>query len=500
MSLRPARAVLLLIAVATGLRLALAGLVDLGLDEAYALAVSRQFQLSWFDHPPMAFWIAGAMQAVFGLEVPSAILRLPFILLSAATTGLLYAVTARHFDERAGLWAAFLFTIGPFFFLSAGSWVVPDGPLVFALMLAAWALTPIVLDDRAEGHWSLWLVAGLALGLALLSKYHAALFALGALAYFVLHPGLRTWLRRPQPYIAVLLALVLCTPVIVWNAQNEWASFAFQLGRGTAVGSSSAAIITRLFLTEAAYLLPTTALLLVASLVWLLLKWPAPRQSMAFFAALGLPIIVGLDANRFWTWQAYAHWSMPGWMLLLPLVGAMLVAAQRRWRLTGPVVLSVSLLQFAAVVIGVTVLLSDWRIPNAGVDAFRVEAGSWTGVAAGVREAQALDGVGFVVARRWSEAARVAEALRAPLPTLVMEPDGRGFDWLVDPEALVGKNALLVLRPGETDQLMARYADYFNSFEPVGTFPVEPGNPAMMQVTRARNLLRPWPDEAELAD
>ena len=62
------RAVLVLILAATALRLGLAAITDLGLDEAYALAVSRQFQLSWFDHPPLVFWITGGMQGLAGLR------------------------------------------------------------------------------------------------------------------------------------------------------------------------------------------------------------------------------------------------------------------------------------------------------------------------------------------------------------------------------------------------------------------------------------------------
>ena len=267
MSLGPARAVVLVILGASLLRLGLASITDLGLDEAYALAVGRQFQLSWFDHPPLTFWIVGALAALFGPDVPAFVLRLPFIALSAATTWLLFRLTARHFGDRAGLWAAFLFTAAPFFFLSAGSWLVPDGPLCFFLVVAALALSNVVLDQDRAPHWRDWLIAGVALGLALLSKYHAALFALGVVVYFAAHPRLRFWFLRPQPYIAALLAAVLFLPVVIWNAGNGWASFAFQLGRSEP-GGSSFEIAARLFLTEAAYLLPTTALLLVAGLVW----------------------------------------------------------------------------------------------------------------------------------------------------------------------------------------------------------------------------------------
>jgi 4-amino-4-deoxy-L-arabinose transferase-like glycosyltransferase len=487
MRLRPARAVLLLILAATLLRLALAAITDLGLDEAYALAVSRHFQLSWFDHPPLTFWITGAIQTLFGPDVPTVILRLPFIALAAATTWLLFSLTEKHFGDVAALWAAALITAAPFFFLSAGSWLVPDGPLALFLVVAALALTGIVLDETRSPRWRYWLLAGAALGFALLSKYHAVLFALGAVIYFAARPSLRFWLLRPQPYVAVLVAFVLFTPVLIWNAQNDWASFAFQLGRGAAVGGSSPEIVIRLFLTETAYLLPTTALLLVVALVRAVTKRTA---SVGFFLALALPIIVVLDLTRFWTWQSYAHWSMPGWMLLLPVVGAMLANWPRRWTVA---IAGVTAPLFVLLVAGVVLLLSDFRIRDPGIDSFRVEAGSWTSVAAGIASSGELGGVAFIVARRWPDAARIAEATRTSLPVLVFDADARGFAWPVDQQTLIGSDALIVAHAGEMSGVVSLYGEHFESFGPIASYPVEPGNPNTIEVVRAHNFLKPYP-------
>ena len=41
----------------------------------------------------------------------------------------------------------------------------------------------------------------------------------------------RHWLKRFEPYAAVLLAAIIFSPVIAWNARNEFASFAFQTSR-----------------------------------------------------------------------------------------------------------------------------------------------------------------------------------------------------------------------------------------------------------------------------
>ena len=43
-----------------------------------------------------------------------------------------------------------------------------------------------------------------------------------------LDPQSRRWFRHGAPYGAVLLSVVIFAPVLIWNAQHDWASFAYQ--------------------------------------------------------------------------------------------------------------------------------------------------------------------------------------------------------------------------------------------------------------------------------
>ena len=100
----------------------------------------------------------------------------------AATGWLLYRLTSELFGPRAGLVALFGVNATPFFFASAGTWIMPDGPLLFGLALAALALSPLFFDPGADERrvWRLWPLAGLGFGLAGLSKYIGALAPLGS--------------------------------------------------------------------------------------------------------------------------------------------------------------------------------------------------------------------------------------------------------------------------------------------------------------------------------
>ena len=58
---------------------------------------------------------------------------------------------------------------------------------------------------------------------------------LPAVIAFALVPDWRwRWLRSPYPYLAALIAIAVFSPVLIWNAQHDWASFRFQGVRATA--------------------------------------------------------------------------------------------------------------------------------------------------------------------------------------------------------------------------------------------------------------------------
>jgi 4-amino-4-deoxy-L-arabinose transferase-like glycosyltransferase len=252
---------IVLILATAALRLAFGWALGLGVDESYMVASGRELQFGYFDHPPLAWWIAWAAGRLFGSTAP-VIERLPFIALFALSTWLIYRLTTRLFDARAGFWAAVLFNVIPVFGVSTGGWVLPDGPLDCALLAAALALVR-ALEDEAGG-WRWWLASGAFAGLALDAKYSASLTLGGAFFFLLTAPRGRAMLRRPAPYAAAGLAVLLFAPVLAWNAAHGWASFAFQGGRALGGHFHPLAPLTVLG-GEALFLLPWIWLPLVLS-------------------------------------------------------------------------------------------------------------------------------------------------------------------------------------------------------------------------------------------
>ncbi len=216
------------LALLTLVRLAVCGLAPLSPDEAYYWVWSRALAPGYLDHPPMvALWI----RAGTGLcgDGPVGVRLLAPI--AAALGTLLLASAAADLGgpgqrARRALRAAVL--LNATLLLGVGSvTMTPDTPLLFFWTLALASLGRVLATGR--GGW--WLVAGIAIGLALDSKYTAVLPALGLAGWLLATATGRRWLRTPWPWLAALLALTAFLPVLDWNASHGWASFAKQGGR-----------------------------------------------------------------------------------------------------------------------------------------------------------------------------------------------------------------------------------------------------------------------------
>jgi Dolichyl-phosphate-mannose-protein mannosyltransferase len=459
----PSLAIILAFALA---RLALALWLGLGVDEAYTLTVARRLSWSYFDHPPLHQWIAHFAAMAFG---EGALARLPFVALFAATGWLMYLLTRDLFGPRAGLLATFTLNVTPFFFASAGGWIVPDGPLLFALAAAALSLSRLFFAPRGPA-WPLWLAAGFFFGLAGLSKYNAILVGLGPVLYLAVTPGGRYWLVRPAPYCAALLAIAMVLPVLWWNWENNWISFVFQGQRGAPTAHWSIGRVGTMILGEIAFLSPWVAAPLIGGLVAAARRLARGQDDgrRLFLICLAAPAIVIFTLTPLWSARGLPHWPMPGWFFTFPLLGAWLAGAEtagfplRAWSLS-----SVGLLGLIAIIV---VAQADAALLTRAVGRAPGEADptletlSWSPL----RDAPALRAAKedvFVVATKWSEAGKIAQALGPGKPTLVFSNDPRGFAFLDDPARFVGKDAVIIVEAKRLDGAVATLTPFFDRLD-----------------------------------
>ena len=221
-------AVVALIAAMTALRLIYASVIDLRTDEAYYWTWSKENVLSFLDHPPMIAWFIRFGTAIFGdtnLGV-----RFAGIVAMLVTQLLLADIVRRVTHDVRAVVLAVLMPEAALYYGLLMAKVSPDVALIPFAVAMMWAL--VRLDESGDGRW--WLAAGGFAGLSLLSKFTAVMLIPAVLAFMLVPGWRRRWLTSPYPWAAALIAVMLFLPVLIWNAEHDWASFKFQFVRATA--------------------------------------------------------------------------------------------------------------------------------------------------------------------------------------------------------------------------------------------------------------------------
>ena len=218
---RDTRAVWAIAAAAALARgLMMAGL-ELYADEAYYWLWSRRPALGYFDHPPMVAWLISISTAILPGEIG---VRILFVACGGLAV-VFAALAAREAsdDPRAPVYAALLAAAAPLLSLT-GALALPDAPVEAAYGASTWLIA------RARGRR--WLVAGVAVGLALLSKYTAALLAPALVLLVLWDRDLREELATPWPWAGAALAVAVFLPCLLWDASHGFVSIGFQLHHG----------------------------------------------------------------------------------------------------------------------------------------------------------------------------------------------------------------------------------------------------------------------------
>jgi len=210
------------------LRFVAAAVLPLSADEAYYWLWSRHLQAGYYDHPPAIAFIIRAGTFVFG-DTAFAV-RIGCVLLSLVASWFTYAAARILLDrEERALGAALIFNLTMMVAVEAMV-ATPDAPVLAAAAAFVFALAKIAHGGSAR--W--WLFAGIAAGLGLLSKYTMLFLGAGAFLWLCLAPLQRHWLGKIWPYAGAVIAFAIFAPNLVWNAQNDWMTFAFQFGRAAA--------------------------------------------------------------------------------------------------------------------------------------------------------------------------------------------------------------------------------------------------------------------------
>ena len=483
--MKPAPLVLVFLCATLALRLVSIFATGFCDDEAYVVAISRAPALSYFDHPPLHQWILTAWTAAFG-EGRAA--RLPFLGFSLLTSFALFGLARRLFGSRAAWWTVFAFNASAYFLVYPDGYIMPDPPLLAFCALGAWAVAEILYGPPGR-ETALWLAAGLALGLAGLTKYSAVFVPLGLAGFFLTTARGRRWLADPRPYAAAALGVLCLLPALIWNAERHWISLAFQSGRAARAFAFDRKALGEMFAAlgaQLASMTPWIGLALAAGLVRGFRKGADSPER--FLLWLALPSLVLFTLLPLLGERPISHWFNAGWLFVFPLAGRWLAERTPRFlrRFYG---LAVGLggaifaLYLAAVIFG-PIAVEGIRDPTSSMFDFP---------AAPLREVYARSGASFVLIENWRLGGRIGVALGPDVPVCAMGGDPRGFAFACDASKRIGANALVVLAKASGQSGVER--QFFESVEPLGDLAVGRRGVAerVLAVELGRNLKRAPP-------
>ena len=290
------------------------GKIELSEDEAYQWLWSKHLALSYYSKPPLIAYLQWFGTHLFGDTGFGVRFCSPVI---AAIMGvLILRFVSRYADAKTGVVALAIISCTPLLAVGATLMTI-DPPLVLfwtAAMFAGWRAV------QTDGQMRDWLWAGFWLGLSFLSKYAALYQIVCWLIFFALWKPARQHLRRPGPYLALLLVALSTVPVIIWNAQHGWITVhhvAENAGRSEP-WHPTLRFFWDFMGAEAALLNP----IFFIGMLWAMAAfWKSERtnQLMLFLFSMGAPVFIGYLGFTAWK-RVFPNWIAPSVVPLLLLM------------------------------------------------------------------------------------------------------------------------------------------------------------------------------------
>ncbi|OGP84336.1 MAG: hypothetical protein A2Z08_08145 [Deltaproteobacteria bacterium RBG_16_54_11] len=296
---------------------------DLAPDEAYYWDWSRNLALGYYSKPPLVAW-AIALFTRLGGDHPFFV-RLGAVLFSLGSSLVLFYLGKALFNEKVGFWASILANATPGFALGSVIMTI-DPPLMFF-----WGLTILLLHRAlSRGQPAYWYMAGISLGLGLLSKYTIVALIPSLFIYLAFSPAKRSWLRKKEPYLFIFIGLIVLSPNLYWNYINQWPSIKQPAGLVGQRNLSSLTTFIWFFGPQAGILSPLTFLLVLYGL------WQGGKRGilhhddrLLFLFWHALPLLGFFIILSFFS-VCYVNWAAPAYFTAFIL--AVAVVWEGSWR------------------------------------------------------------------------------------------------------------------------------------------------------------------------
>lgn len=315
--------ILILIALFSLLRLVVAPLFGLGVDEAHYVLYAKYLDWSYLDHPPLVGWLHVPFLYIFGTN--EFLARLPAIILFAATSYCCYIFILRvTASVRLSLWSVLALN-GSFMLNALGLMLLPDSILLLLVFLLIFVAERLVRDKRPLHY----ILLGVILGLMGLAKYTAILLVPPLIVFFLMKKKYDI-IISPYMFLAALIALLMIAPVIYWNATHEFISFRYQ---GSHVFGSLATSFKNFFESLAAQFGVYSPLLFVVAVYGFFKAMRDQNDYLRLAVLFGGTVMAFFLATSVYE-RTLPHWPSIFYLLFIPVGTYQLRASRQKWKRT----------------------------------------------------------------------------------------------------------------------------------------------------------------------
>lgn len=322
------------------------GPLDLSPDEAHYWEWSRRLDWSYYSKGPIIAYLIYIGTAILGDNVFG--IRILAVFFSALSSVIIYKLGKNLYDEKVGLFSAMLLQIIPLF-STFGIIFTIDSPFIFFWILSllmfhhaisnvqhltrnqepkpyktnppSHSCSPITLPLEKGGrggfdpslvtcHSSLkyWFILGLSIGLGLLTKY--------TMVFFYFCSSLFLFLKEKRlfftkgPYIALLISLLIFTPVVLWNAGHNWVTLRHTAGQAHVAEGLTISLKSFFEFVVSQFGVITPILLILMSVsLWSLRK--QKEGSLLFWFCVPVITFFLLKSIQ---GNVEANWALPGYI------------------------------------------------------------------------------------------------------------------------------------------------------------------------------------------
>lgn len=425
----PSSWALISISIAAVVHFALGFAIEFSVDEAHYALYAQHLALSYFDHPPLVGWIQWPLVSLSNSE---GVIRLIPELLWILSAYLVYqvALEIHHFMQGrnagyltsalpsanlCGFMAVLAIAVAPLpHVLAIG--LLPDtllAPLSLGLMLMA-------LKWMRQDAFSIvdWVITGLLLGLAGLSKYTAA-FTVPALLWVLLASPKKPWITKLGFWLSMLIALLLISPILYWNWMNDWISFKYQIAHG----SGGAWAWHRVASFIGIQIISFGPLLVMGGFIFL--KDCLHSHKFKLLALLSFFVIPFFIFATLSGGGSLPHWTTPAWFCLAPFAG---IGLAKAWNMHHRLAIRILVIaQLLLCILGFAFVLSG-GISSAAVKSNPIaDLYGWKVAGQKVAELAKATKANGVAVQNWTLGSRAAW-YASPLPVFVLDQRQDQFD------------------------------------------------------------------------